>query len=179
MADLANSTLSLVGGFEGCKLDAYLLNNIAHIGYGFTYYQSGYLRNKFGRTNVRIGDRITQEEADQEFEIILNDYCDYVNSQVGVTLNQNQFDALVSLCYNIGKTAFKNSTLLRLLNQGDYTGAAAEFDKWVYAGGVVNSTLVTRRRKERSLFGGSGSSTTNYLLLAIIAFVAVKFLKNR
>lgn len=177
--DIANSTKDLIGGFEGCELNAYLLGGIVHIGYGFTYYQSGYLKNKFGRSSVKQGDYITQEEADAEFEIILNDYAAYVESLISVSLTQGQFDSLISLCYNIGKTAFRNSTLLRLLNQGDYTGASAEFEKWVYAGGVVNSTLVARRKKERAAFGGSGSSTTNYFLLAIIAFVAVKFLKNK
>lgn len=178
MVDLANSTIELLKRFEGCKLNAYTLEGVVHIGYGFTYYQSGWLKNKFGRANIRMGDSITQAEADAELEMMLNDYADYVNSQVKVQLNQNQFDALVSLCFNIGKGAFKGSTLLRLLNQGDYSGAADEFSKWRISNGVVNPVLVARRAEERALFGGSGSSTTNYIFLAIVAFVVVKMLKK-
>lgn len=174
----ADSTQKLIAKFEGCELDAYLLGGIPHIGYGFTYYQSGYLKNKFGRSNVKIGDSIRQDEADAELEILVTNFAIYVDSLLVVEVSQKQFDSLVSLCYNIGKTAFKNSTLLRLLNKGDYSGAAAEFDKWVYAGGVINTALVSRRKEEKALFVGSGSSSTNYLLLAIAVFVVVKVLKN-
>ena len=181
MADLANSTISLIAGFEGLQLNAYLLGGIPHIGYGFTYYQSGYLRNKFGRSNVRIGDKITQADADQELEIILNDFADYVNSRVLVELSQNQFDALLSLCYNIGKSAFANSTLLALLNQGNYSGASAEFDRWVYSGGVVNAGLVERRNAEQSLFGSNSIfAGSNILLWIIVAIIIGKlFFKKK
>lgn len=179
MADIANSTIRLVAGFEGLETDAYLLGGIPHIGYGFTFYKSGWLISKFGRNTVKLGDKLTKADADQELEILLNDFGDYVTSVVKVTLNQNQFDALVSLCYNIGKAAFKNSTLLQKLNTGDYSGAAAEFDRWVYAGGVVNAGLVTRRRAEKNLFGGGGFTGGNMFLYAIIAFVIVKIFSNR
>ena len=75
-----------------------------------------------------------------------------VNTAVVVPINQNQFDALVSLTYNIGIKAFKNSTLLKKLNVGDIRGAAAQFDVWINDGGKVVQGLVNRRAVERKLF---------------------------
>jgi lysozyme len=71
---------------------------------------------------------------------------------VTVPLNQNQFDALVSFTENEGATSFEESTLLRLLNAGDYAGAAAQFDRWVYQKGRVLPGLVDRRQQEAALF---------------------------
>lgn len=73
-------------------------------------------------------------------------------NKVTVALNQNQFDALVSLTYNIGTGAFASSTLLKKLNAGDYKGAAAQFDVWNKAGGKRMQGLVNRRSTERKLF---------------------------
>jgi len=75
-----------------------------------------------------------------------------VNEAVTVPLNQNQFDALVSLTYNIGSGAFEKSTLVKKLNTGDYTGAANQYDVWVNAGGKRLQGLVNRRAKEKELF---------------------------
>lgn len=71
-----------------------------------------------------------------------------VNSNVTVPLTQNQFDALVSLVFNVGLPP----TLIRLLNDGDYAGAAAEFPKWRKQAGRVLAGLVARRKTERDLF---------------------------
>jgi hypothetical protein len=71
---------------------------------------------------------------------------------VKVPLTQNQFDALVSLVYNIGQTAFSNSTLLKKLNAKDYQGAADQFLRWNKGGGKVMKGLVRRREAERALF---------------------------
>ena len=75
-----------------------------------------------------------------------------VNGLVTVRLNQLQFDALVSLVYNIGQGNFANSTLLELLNSCDYEGAANEFGRWVYSGGQRLNGLVRRRAAEAELF---------------------------
>jgi lysozyme len=75
-----------------------------------------------------------------------------VKELVSVKLNQNQFDALVCIVFNIGVNAFKTSTLLHLLNSGDYAGAAEQFGKWIYAGTVISSGLVNRRKAESNLF---------------------------
>ncbi len=79
-----------------------------------------------------------------------------LNTQIKVPLTQNQCDALCSLVFNIGATAFAASTLLKKLNFGDYSGAAAEFIKWNKA--TVNDKkipllgLIKRRQVEKALF---------------------------
>lgn len=75
-----------------------------------------------------------------------------IRDLVKVRLNQNQFDALVSFTFNLGTGALAESTLLKKLNKGDYKGAAREFSKWVYAGGVRLDGLARRRRAEAALF---------------------------
>ena len=69
---------------------------------------------------------------------------------VRVSLHQYECDAFVSLAYNIGSGAFCGSTLVRKLNAGDYAGACAEIDRWVYAGGKRLPGLVKRRAEERA-----------------------------
>jgi lysozyme len=75
-----------------------------------------------------------------------------VSAAVTVPLNDNQFAALVSFVYNLGAGALQESTLLGLLNGGNYNGAAEQFSRFVYAGGEVLQGLVTRRNAERALF---------------------------
>ena len=75
-----------------------------------------------------------------------------VNDSVTALLNQNQFDALVSFTYNVGIQAFKDSTLLRLLNKKNYRGAAQQFERWVKAGKKTLPGLVSRRKEEKELF---------------------------
>ncbi|PRP70248.1 muraminidase, partial [Chromobacterium amazonense] len=78
-----------------------------------------------------------------------------VSRLVKVQLRQNQFDALVSFSYNLGLGSLQNSTLLRLLNQGDYAGAAGQFILWDKAGGKVLPGLQRRRAAEQALFKGA------------------------
>ncbi len=75
-----------------------------------------------------------------------------VNEGVEVELQQNQFDALVSFCFNVGATAFKNSTLLRRLNQGGYEEVPAQLRRWVHCNGAVVAGLVNRRENEIDLW---------------------------
>jgi lysozyme len=74
-----------------------------------------------------------------------------VANKITAPLSQNQFDALVSFCFNVGAGAFGGSTLVRRINAND-PGAADEFARWVIASGVVNESLVTRRRSEVTQF---------------------------
>jgi lysozyme len=71
-----------------------------------------------------------------------------VNEGVEVELKQNQFDTLVSFCFNVGASAFKNSTLLRRLNQGGYDEVPAQLRRWVHCDGAVETGLVNRREHE-------------------------------
>lgn len=130
---------------EGLRLVAYLDSvGVWTIGYGDT------------GTDVVKGLTITKEEAEERLRKRLVEFEGYVNRAVKVKLTQNQFDALVSLVYNIGPTNFNDSTLLRKLNAGDYAGAADQFLVWnkgrVDGKLVVISGLVNRRNAERQLF---------------------------
>lgn len=137
--------INLISSFEDLKLDAYLCPaGVWTIGFGTTVYPDG--------TKVKKGDKCTAEQAKSYFAYDLKRFEKAVNSGLSVVVNQNQFDALVSLTYNIGETAFKKSTLLAKLNKGDLKGAADQFAVWNKGGGQVLKGLVRRRAEERDLF---------------------------
>lgn len=96
-------------------------------------------------------DKVSQADADALLARDVTDAEDAVNSLVSVPITQEQFDALVSFTYNVGAGALKKSTLLAKLNAGD-PAAAAEFGRWVHAGGKVLPGLQTRRAEEARLF---------------------------
>jgi lysozyme len=134
--------LHLIKTFEGLKLSAYLCPaGVWTIGYGTT-------------KGVKPGQAITAAKAEELLAADLRKFEDTVNTAVAVPITQGQFDALVSLAYNIGSGAFRASTLLRLLNAGDYAGAAKQFDRWNKAGKKVLAGLTRRRAAERQLFEG-------------------------
>ena len=101
---------------------------------------------------VAVGDRITQDEAERLLVVDLETVADKVSRLVRVQVSQNQFDALVSLAYNIGLWALEKSTLLRYLNSGEYGKAASEFKRWNRVRGIPVSGLTARRAKEEALF---------------------------
>ena len=137
--------ITLICGFEGLELKAYDDGvGIWTIGFGTTIYPNG--------VKVKRGDTCTIEQAKAYMAYDLKKFESAVNNAVTVPINQNQFDALVSLAYNIGTNAFKNSTLVKKLNAGDIRGAAAQFDVWNKGGGKVMQGLVNRRAVERKLF---------------------------
>ena len=107
----------------------------------------------YGHTgDFEEGQTITEEEAE---ELLRQDVAfaeDAVTDFVEGDLTQGQFDALVCFVFNIGVGAFRESTLLRLLNQGDSEGAAEQFLRWNKAGGKVLAGLTRRREAERELF---------------------------
>ena len=142
---LSNNGMSLLEQFEGLRLEAYLDSaGIATIGWGSIKYPNG---NK-----VKLGDKITKAQAKEYKLHDLKEFESTVNTSVKVPLTQNQYDALVSLSYNIGSGAFKNSTLLKRLNSGDYKGAAEQFLAWNKVSGKKVQGLVNRREAERNLF---------------------------
>ncbi|MFW1840914.1 lysozyme [Acinetobacter gyllenbergii] len=137
--------IDLITSFEDLRLDAYDDGvGVWTIGYGTTIYPNG--------IKVKKGDVCTLDQAKAYFAFDLKRFERAVNSSVKVTINQNQFDALVSLAYNIGQTAFSKSTLLKKLNAKDYQGAADQFPEWNKGGGKVMKGLVRRRAAERALF---------------------------
>ena len=85
----------------------------------------------------------------------LNEYEGYINNMVTVELNQNQYDAMVSWVYNLGGGNLKASTLLKVLNQGEFDGVPAQIMRWNKAGGKVLEGLTRRRQAEADLFSGN------------------------
>lgn len=95
---------------------------------------------------------LTQDEAEKLLDIDIKIKENELNKLIKVPVTQNQYDALISFVFNLGVVNLKNSTLLRLLNQKNYKGAAQQFDRWVYAGNKVLASLVKRRAEEKELF---------------------------
>ena len=142
---ISSKGIDLICGFEGLEFQAYDDGiGVCTIGYGTTIYPNGH--------SVQYGDTCTTKQAKSYMLHDLSRFERAVNFAVKVPLNQNQFDALVSLTYNIGIGAFQNSTLLKLLNAEDYLGASNQFDVWIKAGGQTVQGLVNRRAVEKRLF---------------------------
>lgn len=132
----------LVTTFEGCELEAYDDQaGVWTIGYGHTQ-------------GVSPGMTITQAEANDWLRDDLEKFESYVIDAVSVKLTDDQFSALVCFCFNVGpgEEGFGGSTLLRLLNAGDYQGAANQFVRWNKVDGKTWLGLTRRRLAERSLF---------------------------
>lgn len=139
---ISEAGLTLIRQSEGLRLSAYRCPaGIPTIGYGST-------------AGVRMGQTITAERAESLLREDVRQFESAVDRLVKVPLTQSQYDALVSFSFNLGAKSLEKSTLLRLLNAGDYSGAAAQFDRWVYASGKKLPGLITRRAAERALFEG-------------------------
>ena len=78
-----------------------------------------------------------------------------VSQKLTAVITQGQFDAMVDFTYSEGQGSFRNSTLLRMVNKGDFAGAAAQFPFWNKAGGVVQEGLERRRKAEAAMFMGA------------------------
>jgi lysozyme len=101
---------------------------------------------------VKKGDTCTVEQAMVWLREDVRDAEAAVLRLVKVPLSQDQFDALVSFVFNVGAGALEKSTLLRMLNSGDYFGAAVQFERWNKNDGRVMAGLTRRRKEERDLF---------------------------
>ena len=142
MKSLSPAGLALIKEFEGVRLKAYLDSvNIPTIGYGHI-------------KGVKMGDVCTQAQADKWLQEDTASAVAAVNKAAGYPVNQAQFDAMVSLAFNIGNGAFSSSTLVRKLNSSDLVGASNEFPRWNKAGGRVIDGLTRRRAAERDMFLG-------------------------
>lgn len=90
------------------------------------------------------GDALLRQDVTGAYSCVLEN-C-------SVDLTENQAAALISFCYNVGCGAFSSSTLLRLVNSGDFDAAANQFPLWIHANGAVLDSLVSRRQQEQTLF---------------------------
>jgi len=139
----------LICMFEGFSAKPYLCSAIVPtIGYGNTYYLNG--------RRVSLLDKpITELEAFEMFKAIADKFADKVSKLVTAPVDQNQFNALVSLAYNIGPANFQKSTLLKKVNfNHNDPSIRAEFLKWNKAGGQVLKGLTIRRKAEADIYFG-------------------------
>ncbi|MEM1368365.1 MAG: glycoside hydrolase family protein [Cyanobacteria bacterium P01_H01_bin.15] len=155
--EISQNCLDLIKKWEGFRHEAYQdVAGIWTIGYGTIRYPNG--------KSVKPGDIISESEAEAYLKLHVEEFSDVVDKSVTVPVNQNQFDALVTFCYNVGPNAFVGSTLLKKLNQQDYTGAAEQFLVWNKAtiNGVKKPVqgLTNRRREEKALFEKVGEEST-------------------
>lgn len=135
----------LLTAFEGCELTAYDDGGgVWTIGYGHT------------GDDVFPEMTISQKQAEDLLSGDLEKFESYVEDAVEVELNDNQFSALVCFCFNVGPgtEGFGGSTLLKLLNDGDYQGAANQFPVWNKVNGEPWPGLTRRRLAEQALFLG-------------------------
>jgi lysozyme len=133
--------LALTEQYEGCRLTAYQDQvGVWTVGYGHT------------GADVTPGLTITQAEAEALLakDVLAAARC--VNTMVKLRLTQGEFDALVDFVFNLGPGNFLRSTLLTALNAGDLARAAAQFECWDRAGGVIVAGLLRRRQAELGLF---------------------------
>lgn len=137
--------IQLIKQFEGCRLKAYKCPaGVWTIGIGHT----GTVNGK----PIVEGMTITELMAETLLAIDLQKFENAINTLVKKSLTQNEFDSLTSFVFNVGIGAFRNSTMLRLLNQGNFSEAALQFQRWNKAGGKVLKGLTRRRLAEKMLF---------------------------
>ena len=136
----------LIKLFEGCKLVAYKCSAAKDtIGYGNTFFEDG--------KSVKPGDKISQERANELFEIIAKEFADKVAPLVKSSVTPNQFAALTSFAYNAGIGNLKSSTLLKKVNANPNDPTIdLEFKKWDKGGGKVLAGLTKRRASESKLY---------------------------
>lgn len=141
MMKLSNPSRERLKRLEGFRATAYIPvpGDRATIGYGFT-------------DGVKMGDTTTREEADARLIEELRPYELAVWQACTNEPNQNQFDAMTSLAYNIGPVGFKRSTVLKAHNRGDHQAAARAFGLWNKSSGKVYAGLTRRRAEESALY---------------------------
>lgn len=135
--------LSLIKSFEQCRLKAYMPtpNDVPTIGWGST------------GPDIKMGMVWTQKQADDRFAKDLIRYENAVKAAIGsADTSQNEFDAMVSLAYNIGTVGFKGSTVARKHLAGDKQAAAKAFGMWNKQKGKVLAGLTRRRASESALY---------------------------
>lgn len=140
----SDAGLNLTKRYEGLRLRAYQdSGGVWTIGYGHT------------GQDIVAGHEITTLEAEALLRADLRAAIDFVNSAVKVTIEQNQFDALVDFCFNAGRGNLARSTLLKLVNTKQFDDAAEQFCLWINVNGQPSRGLVRRRSAEKAMFLGT------------------------
>lgn len=175
MANLSaqSSTINFLMDVEVFSAKAYWDFKQWSIGYG-----TGIMPN--GKP-VKQGDTVTKAQAQAMLVRDVVSRANAVNRYVTANINQNQFDALVSFVYNFGETAFRDSTLLDVINANpvNYDAIAYQFRRWIYADGVALDGLKTRREKEIQLYKNGMVATPIFFWLILIVIMALIIRKRR
>jgi len=146
---ISRKCVDLVKSFEGLSLKAYpdpaTGGEPITIGYGSTRYANG--------DKVKLGEVVTLQEAERLLTNDLERRFKAVSGWFPSTISQNQIDALISFCYNVGIGAYEKSTLRKKVwaNPNDLT-IKNEFLKWNKAGGNIMKGLTRRREAEAQLY---------------------------
>ena len=137
----SEACIDFIKSFEGFRANAYLCPaGVPTVGYGHIEY-------------VTLGDTVTEEEACELLKQDVQEAADAVDDLVDVELTQGQYDALCSFIYNLGRTVFANSTLLKMLNQGKSAKEVGpQFLRWNKSKGTVLTGLTRRREDEKRMF---------------------------
>ncbi|MGJ1352000.1 lysozyme [Sphingobacterium spiritivorum] len=162
---ISSKGIQFIKNEEGFKENAYQDSvGVWTIGYGTTYYENG--------TRVKKGDKMSRAEADRILVKQLSTvYEPVIKQTVKKPLNQNQYDALSSLIYNIGGTAFRGSTLLKRINEDPNSGTVlSEIQRWKFAGS--KPILLGRRVREVNLYSSKSGLDTKALVIILIAVTA-------
>jgi len=142
---ISRDGIALIKRWEGCKLEAYRDGGgVPTIGYGIT--------TNAGLGPIKMGMKITQAQADEWLVAALVKYEKTVQDSLTRNPTQGQFDACISLCYNIGQAAFARSSVVKRFNAGNIPGAAEAFLMWDQDNGKVVKGLQNRRADERRHF---------------------------
>lgn len=139
---VSDKGVRFVARFEGFNETAYRLPGEQYLTIGYGHYGA----------DVKPGEKITKKAARELLRKDLHSAAETVREKVKVKLNQAQFDALASFTFNVGPGAFAESTLLSLLNEGNYGSVPAQLNRWVNGAQGPLPGLVTRRKAEGDLF---------------------------
>jgi lysozyme len=138
--ELSDKGVVFITNNEGLRLQAYRDGGgVPTIGYGHT-------------KGVKMGDVCTKEQALAYLHDDTKEAVSAVNDLVKIPITQDQFDALVDFVFNIGRPQFASSTLLRVLNSGDYFAASKQFGRWKYDNGKEVAGLIARRKRTADMF---------------------------
>ena len=137
---ISEDGLELIKKFEGCETSAYQDSvGVWTIGFGHT-------------KGVEEGQTCSIEDAESMLTDEMDEYDGYINNMVKVDLQQHEFDSLVAWVYNLGPTNLNESTMLKVLNGGQFDRVPDEMNRWTRAGGEILEGLVRRRQAESLMF---------------------------
>lgn len=155
---ISESGIEFIKRYEGVRNTAY--NDVAGlktIGVGHLLTEEELRGNyvKIGSQKISADQSLTDQQVNDLLRQDLEPKMQTVRNTIKSNITQSQFDMLVSLCFNIGSGAFKNSTVVRVINEGNFDKVTAAFLMWVKAKGRVVQGLVNRRQAEAANFRGS------------------------